>query len=212
VNGRACRGACMAVGALALITSIAWSDGDTERLRARLDPQTASEVGRVVQEAREAGLPADALVSKALEGAGKGAPGPRIVTTVKQYAMALAGARDALGTSSSSTEIVAGAGALMVGVPPDSLARLRATRPGKPLVVPLVVLADLVARKVPASTATGTVLAATRAGARDTDLLALREGIEQDIRAGVPPFNAATLRGRALAPGTGAMPPARRIP
>lgn len=212
MNGGPRRASLAIAVALALIPCVARSDGDMERLRARLDPQTASEVARVVQEARDAGLPAEALVSKALEGAGKGAPGPRIVTTVKQYAMALAGARDVLGTHSSPTEIVAGAGALMGGVPADSLARLRATRPGQPLVVPLVVLADLVARKVPAPTATSTVLAATRAGVRDTELLALREGIEQDIRAGVAPFNAATLRGRALVPVSGVGVPSRRAP
>ena len=191
------------------VAPVAWADADLDRLRARVDAQTAAEVERTVQEAREAGLPARVLISKALEGAGKGAPGPRIVSTVKQYGMALAGARDALGGSAAETEIVAGAGALMVGVPPDSLARLRASRPGQTLVVPLVVLADLVARKVPAPAASGTILAATRAGARDAELLALREGVEQDIRAGVTPLHAATLRARGWTPGTPARPPRR---
>jgi len=123
----------------------------------------------------------------------------------------LAGARDALGRDSRETEIVVGAGALLAGVPADSLASLRAALPGRSLVVPLVVMADLLARRVPAPTASNAILAASRAGVRDAELLKLRARVEEDIRAGTPPGTAATLRGRALLePGNGLlMPPGR---
>lgn len=171
------------------------------RLEARLDPATASTISEIVERSRASGLPTEPLVAKALEGASKGAPGPRIVTAVRQYAMALAAAREALGADAREPEIVAAAGALSAGVPADTLARLRASRPGQSLVIPLVVLADLVARKVPPDAASGTILAASRAGAGDAELLRLRERVEQDIRAGASPLTAATVRGRALLGG-----------
>src|SRR5206468_7565912 len=121
---------------------------------------------------------------KALEGAAKHASPERITAAVRAQMTAMGEARAALGDSSSASEVVAGAGALLAGVPRDSLARLRAVRPDRPLVVPLVVLADLVARNVPAAAASEAVLTAARARARDADLLTLRKRIEGDIARG----------------------------
>ena len=200
-------------GALAASVLLAsWAGAETDpRLKARLDAETAAAVAQIAAQARAAGLPDEPLVAKALEGASKKAAGPRIVAAVMQYAQALAGARDALGRDSRETEIVVGAGALLAGVPADSLAGLRAALPGRSLVVPLVVMADLLARRVPAPTASNAILAASRAGVRDAELLKLRARVEEDIRAGTPPGTAATLRGRALLePGNGPlMPPGR---
>ncbi len=200
--------------AAALVASLATSamaapTVEDARLAARLDAETAAAVSGLVEEARAAGLPTEPLVAKALEGASKQAPGPRIAEAVRRYAASLGAARDALGRESRAAEIVAGAGALLAGIPADSLARLRAARPGRSLVVPLVVLADLIARRVPAPTASATIIAASRAGARDVELLRLRERVEQDIRAGASPVTAATLRGRALVTGAEG---ARRAP
>jgi hypothetical protein len=180
------------------------------RLTARLDPETAAQVQQLVDTAHAQGLPTEPLISKALEGAAKRAPAERIVSAVRAQSVALGEARAALGDSSSAPEIVAGAGALLAGVPRDSLVRLRATRPGQPLVVPLVVLADLVTRKVPTEAAASAVLTASRAGARDTDLLRMRERVERDIAAGVPPASAAMLRARGLTPTGGALPTGKR--
>ena len=174
------------------------------RLAARLDAETAARVQQVVDEAVSRGLPAGPLISKALEGAAKRAPAERILAAVRAQAAALVEARAALGDSSSEPEIVAGAGALLAGVPRDSLTRLRAARVGQPLVVPLVVLADLVTRRVPTVAAAAAVLSASRAGAHDADLLRMRERVERDIAAGVSPASAAMLRARAISPGAGA--------
>jgi hypothetical protein len=171
------------------------------RLVARLDPATTAEVERLVEDARADGLPTEPLVSKALEGNAKRATSERIVAAVRAQLAALSGARAALGRASSETELVAGAGALLAGVPADSLTRLRETRPGKPLVVPLVVLADLMARKVPGDAAATAVLAVARAGALDADMLRMRERIERDIAGGMMPANAAMMRARKWAPG-----------
>jgi hypothetical protein len=97
---------------------------------------------------------------------------------------------------------VAGASAIAAGVGPDSLARLRAAGEGSVL-VPLVVMADLIARGVPASDAAGTLIAARHARLGDAELMRLREHVADDIRAGAPPGVAVTLRMRALMQGGG---------
>lgn len=195
-----------ALGAL-LVATLAHADTDA-RLKARLDPETASAVAQIVAQAQANGLPTEPLIDKALEGSSKKAPGPRIVTAVGQYAHALAGAREALGQDSHETEIIVGAGALLAGVTADSLAGLRAALPGRSLVVPLVVMADLLARRVPAPTASNAILVASRAGVRDAELLKLRARVEEDIRAGTPPGTAALTRSRALLePGGGLVAP-----
>jgi len=199
---------------IAFVTTLpcAAQGAEDARLKARLDAATAAEVGAIVESARAAGLPTEPLVTQALQGASKGATGARIVSVVRTHAAALAGAREALGERSSESEIVAGAGALIAGVPRDTLARLRAVRSRQSLVVPLVVLADLVARQVPERTASAAVLEASRAGVRDDELMRLRERIERDIRGGAAPDGAASSRVRALIlglstePGRGAPP------
>lgn len=180
------------------------------RLAARLDPQTAAGVQQLVDDALSRHLPTEPLISKALEGAAKGAPAERILAAVRAQATGLGEARAALGDSSSEPEIVAGAGALLAGVPRDSLIRLRATRAGRPLLVPLVVLADLVTRKVPTGAAASAILTASRSGARDADLLRMRERVERDIAAGVSPAAAAMFRARGITPPAGALRERRR--
>ncbi len=168
------------------------------RLAGRLDPETAAAVSELVGAASAKGLPADALVARALEGAGRQAPGPRIVAAVRNLSTALETARAMLGTGSSAAELVAGATALAAGVPADTLSSLRAARAKASLVVPLVVLTDLVTRRVPIETASAAVIAATRTRVRDAELMRLRQRIDQDILAGEPPGNATILRTRRL--------------
>ena len=164
---------------------------DAARLKGRLAPAVEASVLAVVDSARAAGLPTSPLVARALEGASQQASGDAIVTEVRRLATSLSEARSALGASSRETEIVAGASALMAGVPADSLARLRASRPGTSLSISLVVLCDLVARGVPQPAASGAVLAAVRAGGTDTDLLRMREHVHDRIQHGTPPTGAA---------------------
>jgi len=187
------------------------------RLTERLDAATAEAVWGVIETARLDGSPTDPLIATALEGASKQARGERIVAAVRNHAAALATAHRALGAGSAPAEIVAGAGALMSGVSADTLARLRAARPQGSLVVPLVVMADLITRQVPVPTATAAVVHASRAGARDADLLRLRTRVDGAIRRGVSPAAAtpARLQGRGLAGierGASAPIPDRRAP
>jgi hypothetical protein len=161
--------------------------GDEARLNARLAPDVAHQVAALVHEAREAGLPTDPLIARAFEGASRGADAAGIVTGVRRQAGAQAAARGALGAGSQPDEIVAGASALLAGVPADSLARLRLARPGGNVVIPLVVLCDLVARGVPADVASVAVVTAARAGATDNVLLRIRERIHTGIENGGAP-------------------------
>jgi len=166
------------------------SANDEARLKARLDPETARAVIELVHSAAESGLPTSPLKGRAFEGASRGADGALIRRAVAQELEALKDARAALGAASDPNELVAGAMALLSGAPHDTLVRLRASRPRQSLVVPLVVLSDLIARDVPVAAASSTVITATRAGARDADLLKLREHVEREVGKGVAPAGA----------------------
>src|SRR5688500_10719130 len=84
----------------------------------RRDTITAARAQRVVDSARSAGLPAEPLVQKALEGGTLGASGERIVAAVEALHGQLGRARDALGGKASDAELTAAAGALRAGLPP----------------------------------------------------------------------------------------------
>ncbi len=166
----------------------------TERLAGRLDERTRAAVVALADSARRDGLPDAPLVNKALEGASKGADGARIVAAVRALRADLARARAALGRDASDLEVVAGASALRAGAAPEVLADLRARYPRAPLAVPLAVMADLVSRGVPPDTATRSVVALVRAGAREAELVAFRQGVERDITLGAPAGAAAAVR------------------
>lgn len=158
----------------------------------RLDPETRSLVGTVLDSARAVGLPGEPLIQRALEGATKGAPGARIVAAVRRLATDLGTARSALGTRASAPELEAGVAALRAGATPQVLTRLRDVR-RPPLTMALSVLADLVASGVPADSAS-TVVLALAPTARDADLVEFRRAVERDIALGAPPGGAAAVR------------------
>lgn len=172
--------------------------GQDRRLMTRLDSETAAAVTRVVDSVRAAGLPAEPLVGVALEGASRRASNERILAAVREYASALGVARLTLGDSSASDEIVSAAGVLVVGVQPRVVGEYRAARPTGSITVPLVVLADLIARGVPSDTAASAIGVALRNGARDDQLTELRRRIERDILAGARPATATTIRTQDL--------------
>jgi len=180
--------------ALAVAAPLAGQAGDP-RL-ARLDPAVRPAVAGLVDSARAAGLPTEPLVQRALEGTSKRAAGDRIIAAVRRLARDLGTARSALGAAATGPEIDAGAAALHAGARPADLAALRARRPRQSLVVPLGVLADLVATGVPADTAAAAVLALAT-GTADEEYLAFRRNVERDIALGAPPAAAAAVRSTA---------------
>jgi hypothetical protein len=175
-------------------------DAQDARL-ARLDRRVQTEVAALVDSARIRGIPTEAVVDKALEGAAKRAPNDRIIVVVRSRYRELAAARDALGSGAMEVEIIAAADALHAGATAQVITTLRTQRPGVPLTIPLAVLADLIARGVPADTASSAVLALARTPASDAQFAALRDDIERDIAKGAPPAIAASVRTRGLPPG-----------
>lgn len=179
--------------AVALAVAAPTAAAQDARLRERLDPATASRVGSIIDSARIAGLPTRPLVSKALEGASKGAPGTRIVAAVNRLASELRAARDVLGPSTEA-ELDAAASALMLGARREDLRAVRVARAGERLTVPLAVLADLVAYGVPADAATQAVVRLAGRSEEDEALLDFRRDVERDIALGAPPAAAAAVR------------------
>ena len=163
-------------------------------LQTRLDATTYQAVSALLDSARADGIPTQPMISKALEGASKGAEGTRIVAAVRRLGGELRLARQSLGVSSTVAELDAGASAIHSGVDPRELTRLRAARPRQPLTIPLGMLADLVARGVPADSASSAALALARSSMRDEDFVAFRRNVERDIALGAPPAAAASVR------------------
>jgi hypothetical protein len=176
-----------------------------ERLAAKLDGETRQAVLRTLGAARERGLPLDPLVNKALEGATKRAPGPRIEAAVDTLLHRLEISRDALAPSPSARDIAAGADALAYGVTREALVSMRTIRPRGSVAVPLAVLTQLVANGVPVSRAAAVVAELIRRGARDEQLIALSDDVRWYIASGASPEAALDVRTRGL---TAVLPPA----
>ena len=201
---RSLRVCALAAGVLPFAAMAAQSDRDP-RL-GRLDGPTREAVRVLVDSARAAKLPTEPLVDKALEGAQKGADGPRIVGAVRGLSGELRNARGGLGATATADEITAGAHALHAGLQPRDLAQLRAAaqRTGRHRVtMPLTVAADLVARAVPAATASEIVLTLTRSGVRDAELSVFQRNVRLDIERGADPGTAAQTRARGVLLHTG---------
>ena len=170
------------------------------RLTERLDAPTAARVQQVVDSAHRAGLPGEPLVQKALEGGTLGASGERIVAAVETLHGQLRRAREALGGDASDAELTAAAGALRAGLEPGALRRLQSLRAGRPLVVPIAVLTDLVAEGVPPAEATRSVLDLARDNRPDDEFVALRRQVQVRRGAGGASMGRAPLRPAADPP------------
>ena len=183
------------------------AQGPDARLAERLDGATYQTVLAVMDSARADGLPVGALAQKALEGASRGASGPRIATAVSALAGRMRVARTALGAQSSEAELVAGAGALYLGVAPGTLARLRRTQPTGSVALPLVVLTDVIGHGVQRDTASSAIITLAEAKVPADAFSRLRTAVASDIRAGAPPAAAVSMRVRGILVGAEAEPP-----
>jgi hypothetical protein len=149
------------------------------RLTARLDSVTRVQVEALVSSAHDQGLPTEPLVQKALEGASKGAPGPRIVTAVESTFADLRRAREALGQRASLDEIVAAAAAIRAGATPAMVAEIR--RAGHGVAVPLAVFTDLVAGGMGVDAAWRSVSELANRGGDDQAFLDLRDRLRPPV-------------------------------
>lgn len=200
---------------LSLSAGAAYAQSQADGLSDRLDPETAAQVRSIIESAAAQGLPGEPLTAKALEGQSKGASHERIVLAVRNLAVDLAAARLALGTTASSSEIVAGAGALRTGASSEVLSRLKAARGTHSVLLPLATLTDLVANGVPVADAVELVLTLSGRGAPEADYrtLGANAGIPNYGPAGSEPAGAphtpAISRPTGVT-GPGALPPAER--
>ena len=141
---------------------------------ARFDSVTAYALRALLDSAAERGLPIAPLINRALEGSARKVGGVRILKAVRDFAAALAIAREALGTESTVAELEVGADALRAGVDARMLTAIRASRPSSSAVTPLVVMTDIVSRGVPPVTARDAVTAIARMPRSDDALLGLQ--------------------------------------
>jgi hypothetical protein len=173
------------------------------RLPARLSAPTIAAINAVVDTAKAQGIPIAPLYDKMNEGMAAGADGPQIIAAVRQLSMDLASAHRALGALATADEIKAAAYAMHAGVPAVELGKLK-KQSGlrRSLTLPFTVLADIVSRGVPVSTAANAIRSLVGAGAKDKDNNDFQRNVKVDIEQGAPPAAAAETRAK----GTGDKP------
>jgi hypothetical protein len=193
-------------GAMILSSGPLAAQGSAPQLSASLK----TSVDRLADSVRGLGLPTDPLFAKAAEGMLKGADEPRVMVAVRRLARELSDAKAALGDGATASELEAGASALHAGVGLDLVARIgraakERTTPGR-LVMPLVTLADMVARNVSPVAAVGSIETLIGRGAVDSQFAALRSDVERDIAAGERPDVAMQRRSASIVKGLDSRP------
>lgn len=165
------------------------------------DAETSRQVSEIIHAATDAGLPASQIVAKARFAVLVRAPGPKIVETARAVAARLEIARRSIVPHELANDIVNAEEALSYNVPPDILQRISRASPKAPIAVPLSVLTQLVATRVPAKRAGEIVLDLVRRGATPAQLNALGNDVDADVRlAGIRALDAANIRYSHLSP------------
>ena len=102
-----------------------------------------------------------------------------------------------MGSVASIDEIKAAASAMHAGVPAVELGKLK-KQSGlrRSLTLPFTVLADIVSRGVPVSTAANAIRSLVGAGAKDKDINEFQRNVKGDIQQGAPPAAAAETRAK----------------
>ncbi|HEY4306879.1 MAG TPA: hypothetical protein VGM82_20580 [Gemmatimonadaceae bacterium] len=165
------------------------------------DRETIAQLTRIVESVKAANLPTDPLVAKASLAARVHAPPARMIAAVQAVATHLEDARDALGSTTPTADIIAGADALGTkGVTKDMLQRVRAAQPTRPIAVPIGVLAQLVASGVAPKDAADIVSRLVHAKASNAQLVSLGNDVSQDVSAGAGAGSALQIRLETLKP------------
>jgi hypothetical protein len=191
------------------------------RVLAAYGPQAAERIDAVTERARRAGVPAEPLLEKALEGAAKRVPAERVLPVLAAYADRLQAAAALFDGPPDRHRLVAATDALRRGVPEAAVAGVvRSGNGAGP--ASLVVLADLVEAGVPVELARGMVEEAIARGGGPDALLDLPAAVQKHIRSGSNPGDAARAAaaaartvprgpppgvGRGNAPGKPPVPP-----
>ncbi len=168
------------------------------RLRQIRDDVTRDVVRQQIDLAATIGLPTEPFVAKALEGVAKKASTRRIRAAMNALQKRMQEARLLLAPSPTVDELAAGADAIGVGVPDNTLKLMRAAAPNRSIAMELGVLTELVAKGVPARQAAKMVLDLMARGAAGAQLTALSSAVQDDVAAGLKPDAALELRGRGI--------------
>lgn len=173
-----------------------------DRAKAALPADAARGLEQAVANARTRGLPADALVDKALEGVAKHAPANLILDAVRRRLEQLGRADAALRSYGPprANDVVSAADALQRGVGEDVVKRVRSgAHEGEPVGLAIHVLADLMDRGVPVDVGFE-MLSSWRAHGADADeLRQMPAAVDRLMRDGESPGAA----GRAVAATVG---------
>lgn len=162
------------------------------------DVKARQAVEREIARAADRGLPTQPLISKAMEGVTKQARPEEIRVAVASLAKRLDQARALLSPSPSAAELVSGADALKIGIPGAMLKQIRATWPGRSVVMPLDVLTELVARGIPAKHALEQLTTLMAAGATPGQIAGLGASVQSDVASGLAPDAALEVRARGV--------------
>ncbi len=178
----------------------AGQDTKRERVTRVFSAEAVVQIGEIVAGAVARGAPADALYDKALEGAAKRVPTARILPALESYGDRLVTAHGLLGGGPSAAAIVAGADALLRGVPPEALTAIGRDG-GSRGPEALVVLGDLAEAGVSSEHALETVREALARDQEPDALLQVPGAVRRLLRDGVPADRAATDVARLMRDG-----------
>jgi len=136
------------------------------------------------------------------------APGPKIVETARAVAARLEIARSSIKPHELANDIVNAEEALSYDAPPEILHQISLASPKAPIAVPLSVLAQLLAIRVPAPRAGQIVLDLVRRQATGAQMQALGNEVDADVRLlGVRALAAVNFRYGKLIPTLAPLPP-----
>lgn len=185
---------------VALPSVVAAQDVRMVRIRQAFSPEAVAQIESIVAEAEAAGVPADPLLAKALEGAAKGVPTERVVAALASYSQRLAESRSLLGSEYDAASVVAGADALRRGITPETVRSLAGSHPDE-LAVPLVVMGDLIEAGVPEASAFTVVEEALTKQHGPEEMLAIPGAVRRLMRQGQSASDAAGSVGNAIGRG-----------
>ena len=183
---------------VALGLALMGAEAVAQKSRAPVDPRTVPQLKAELDRAASLGFQVTPLYAVARNGALRAASTNEIRDAMRGLTDRLVSAREALTPVQGDGELVAGAMAIQVGVPPEVLQSMRALQRTRSLAVPIGVLQELVVRGVPVKKAAATVTQFIRANATDAAISAVASDMPALIAQGLAPSVALDLRSRGV--------------
>ena len=178
------------------------------RIETWVDARVRAPVAAIADSLEREGIKPEPLVDYALEGTRKRGNPDVILAGVRKWARDLRRARHLLGPNASAAEINAGAKALRAGIDERQLERLRDGKSEQRYASALSTMSYLIAKGVPAETASTVLVNIALASASEAQIRTLQDEIERDINGGTPPGLATVARAGGLLEAHPAVPSA----